>query len=51
VFLIAGFVLLLLLPSPWNLIIFVVCIPLFLGELAFWNRTVRHRRVQAAPRR
>jgi membrane protein implicated in regulation of membrane protease activity len=47
VFLIAGFGLLLLLPSPWNLITFVVCIPLFLGELAFWNRTVRHRRVQA----
>ena len=47
VLLVAGFVFLLLLPSPWNLIIFVACIPLFLGELAFWNRTVRHRRVQA----
>ena len=45
-FLIAGFVFLLLLPSPWNLIVFAVCIPLFLGELAFWNRTVRHRRAQ-----
>ena len=47
VFLIAAFLFLLLLPSPWNLIIFAVCIPLFLGELAFWNRTVRHRRVQS----
>ncbi len=44
--LIAGFLFLLLLPSPWNLIVFAVCIPLFLGELAFWNRTVRHRRAQ-----
>ena len=43
VFLIVGLVLLLLLPSPWNLIASGVCLALFVGELAFWNRTVRHR--------
>jgi membrane protein implicated in regulation of membrane protease activity len=45
-FLVLGLVLLLLLPSPWNLISFGGCLALFIGELAFWNRTVRHRRVQ-----
>ncbi len=42
-FLVIGLVLLLLLPSPWNLIVFGVCLVLFVGELAFWSRTVRHR--------
>ncbi len=46
-FLVVGLVLLLLLPSPWNLILFGACLVLFIGELAFWNRTVRHRRAQA----
>lgn len=46
-FLIVAFVLLLLLPSPWNLVGFVLSLVVFLGELVFWNRTVRHRRVQA----
>ena len=45
-FLIVGFVLLLLLPSPWNLIGFAVCLLLFLGELAFWKLKYRHRRAQ-----
>ena len=46
-FIIVGFVLLLLLPSPWNLVGFAVCIPIFLGELAFWKIKYRHRRVLA----
>jgi membrane-bound serine protease (ClpP class) len=46
VFLVIGLVLLLLLPSPWNLIVLGLCLVLFIGELAFWNRTVRHRGAQ-----
>jgi membrane-bound serine protease (ClpP class) len=44
VFLILGIVLLIFLPSPWGLVSFVVCLVLFLGELLFWNRTMRSRR-------
>jgi membrane-bound serine protease (ClpP class) len=44
VFLILGFVLLIFLPSPWGLVGFVICLALFLGELLFWNRTMRGRR-------
>jgi membrane-bound serine protease (ClpP class) len=43
VLLILAFVLLLLLPSPWNLVGFIVSFGLGLGELFFWSRTVRHR--------
>ena len=46
VFLVIGLVLLLLLPSPWNLIVLGACLVLFIGELAFWNRTGRHRGAQ-----
>ena len=46
-FLVVGLVLLLVLPSPWNLVGFAVSVIVFLGELVFWNRTVRHRRVRA----
>jgi membrane protein implicated in regulation of membrane protease activity len=42
--LIAAVVLLLVLPTPWNLVGGLVCAFLFLGELFFWNRTVRERR-------
>jgi membrane protein implicated in regulation of membrane protease activity len=41
---IVAFVLLLLLPSPWNLVAFVVAGLLGIVELLTWNRTVRHRR-------
>ena len=41
---IVAFVLLLLLPSPWNLIAFLVTVPLCIVELLVWNRTVRHRK-------
>jgi membrane protein implicated in regulation of membrane protease activity len=37
-------VLLLVLSSPWNLIAFLVIVPLWVLELFGWNRTVKHRR-------
>jgi len=36
--------LLLVLPSPWNVVAFLVLIPLWVLELLGWNRTVKHRR-------
>jgi membrane protein implicated in regulation of membrane protease activity len=36
--------LLLLLPSPWNIVGFVVVIPIWVAELFGWNRTVKNRR-------
>ncbi len=36
--------LLVLLPSPWNVIAFVVLLPLWVLELFGWNRTVKNRR-------
>jgi membrane protein implicated in regulation of membrane protease activity len=44
VFLILAFVLLFLLPSPWNLIGFAISVALFFPELFAWNRTMRGRR-------
>jgi membrane protein implicated in regulation of membrane protease activity len=41
VFVLAAVILLLLLPSPWNLVAFIVCLVLFPGEVAFWHRKVR----------
>jgi membrane protein implicated in regulation of membrane protease activity len=43
-FLLLGLVLVFLLPSPWNLVAFLACVALFLGELGLWNRTVRGHR-------
>jgi membrane protein implicated in regulation of membrane protease activity len=37
-------VLLLLLPSPWNVVGFIVVLPIWVLELFAWNRTVKHRR-------
>jgi membrane-bound serine protease (ClpP class) len=49
VFLILAFVLLIFVPKPWNLVSFTVCLILFVGELFFWNRTMRgHRKVVGA---
>jgi membrane protein implicated in regulation of membrane protease activity len=45
-FLVVGLVVLLLLPSPWNLVALGGCLALFIVELGLWNRTVRHRRVE-----
>jgi len=42
--LIVALVLLLFLPSPWDVIGATVFLVLFLGELYLWNRTVRGRR-------
>ena len=45
--LIVGLVLLFVLPSPWNLIAFLACLILWLGEVfAIW-RLVRREQVQA----
>jgi membrane protein implicated in regulation of membrane protease activity len=44
--LLVGIALVLVLPSPWNVVAFLVSIPLFLGELGLWNRTVQGRRKQ-----
>jgi membrane protein implicated in regulation of membrane protease activity len=44
VLIILAIVLVLVLPSPWNWIAFVVCIPLWIVELIGWNQTVKHRR-------
>ena len=41
---ILAFILLFLLPSPWNWVGFLVAIPLWFIELLAWNRTVRHKR-------
>jgi membrane-bound serine protease (ClpP class) len=46
VFLIVALVLVFVLPSPWNLIAFGVSLALFTGEVLFWNRTVRDKRVR-----
>lgn len=37
-------VLLLVLPSPWNLVAFLVLLPLWVLELLAWSRTVKHHR-------
>jgi membrane protein implicated in regulation of membrane protease activity len=43
VFLILAFVLLFVLPSPWNFVGLAISIALFFPELFAWNRTVRGR--------
>jgi membrane-bound serine protease (ClpP class) len=43
VFLILAFVLLFLLPSPWNFVGLGISVALFFPELFAWNRTVRGR--------
>ena len=45
-FLLLGVVLLFLLPGPWNLVGFGVCLVCFVGELSFWNRRVKGRAAQ-----
>ena len=36
--------LLIVLPSPWNVVAFLVGLPLWMVKLLAWNRTVKHRR-------
>jgi membrane-bound serine protease (ClpP class) len=42
-----AFVLLLVLPSPWNLIGCAASLLVGVGEVTYWNRTVKGRRVRA----
>jgi membrane protein implicated in regulation of membrane protease activity len=44
VFVLVAFVLLFALPHPWNLVGFAAGLVCFIGEVLFWNRTVRGRR-------
>jgi membrane protein implicated in regulation of membrane protease activity len=44
VLIIVAFVLLFLLPSPWNLIGFVAVVLLWVLELIGWNRTMKRRK-------
>jgi membrane-bound serine protease (ClpP class) len=46
---ILGIILLVLLPSPWNVVAFVVVLPLWVLELLAWNRTVKRRRSVVGP--
>jgi membrane-bound serine protease (ClpP class) len=43
-FLIAALVVLLILDSPWNLIVSGACLVAFAGEVGFWNLKVRGKR-------
>jgi membrane protein implicated in regulation of membrane protease activity len=40
-------VLLLVLPHPWNFFAFAACLVAGIGEVSYWNRTVKNRRVAA----
>jgi membrane protein implicated in regulation of membrane protease activity len=44
-FFLAAIAVLLVLPHPWNFFAFAACLVVGCGEVAFWNRTVKHRRV------
>jgi membrane protein implicated in regulation of membrane protease activity len=45
-FLIVALVVLLFAPDPWNLVGFLIALGLFFGEVAYWTRVMRRRRVQ-----
>lgn len=47
--LIVAFVLLVLLPSPWRYVAFVLGLALFVVEVLGWNRTVRGKRKRVGP--
>jgi len=44
VLIIVAFLLLILLPTPWNIVGFLVVIPLWILELLAWNRSMKGRR-------
>ncbi|HEY2600268.1 MAG TPA: NfeD family protein [Thermoleophilaceae bacterium] len=45
--LILAFVLLIFVPSPWNVISFAVLLVAAGGEVAFWRRKVKDRKIEA----
>jgi membrane-bound serine protease (ClpP class) len=45
-FLLAALAVLLILNSPWNLIVAAACLVAFAGEVGFWNMKVRGRQKQ-----
>lgn len=45
-FLLLAIVLLIVLPSPWNLVGAAVSVVLFVGEAGFWQRHVRGQKAQ-----
>ena len=45
-FLLAALVVLLILDSPWNLVVSGACLVGFAGEVGLWNLTVRGKRKQ-----
>jgi hypothetical protein len=47
VLIVLALILLLFMPSPWNVITFVIALILGIGEIAYWNRTVKGRAVRA----
>jgi membrane protein implicated in regulation of membrane protease activity len=47
VLLVVAFVLLIVLPTPWNVIGFVAGLVLFAPEVGYWNRRVRHKPVES----
>jgi membrane protein implicated in regulation of membrane protease activity len=47
VLIIIALIILLVLPSPWNVIVFAITFVLGIGEIAYWNRTVKGRAVRA----
>jgi membrane-bound serine protease (ClpP class) len=44
VLIIVAFLLLFLLPHPWNIVGFVALVPVWILELIGWNRTMRNRK-------
>jgi membrane protein implicated in regulation of membrane protease activity len=46
VFLILALILLIFLPSPWNVVVFLALLVLLALELAYWRNTVKRRRLQ-----
>jgi membrane-bound serine protease (ClpP class) len=46
VFLVLALVLVIVLPSPWNVIGAAACLSLFVLEVGYWQRRMRHEKVQ-----
>ena len=45
-FLLIALILFLVLPSPWDVIGGLVCLAIGIGEVTFWQRRMRHGKVQ-----